>query len=219
MYPSSTNCLLELLCQFFFTSIGRVPVYTQLLIIFERYACVANLRKNNYSVKASFIKRGISFAIILSFCMGVMSVFGALHNVTEIVQITKVSLDFLVFLIGCGVQLKSMVEARKHKKFHKNLLVLMKVEKMHTKLTFIVICTSLVFYIPYIVTSGAQTVLTKIEGHHNNLLDFSVVIGLSLVFCNSFANAIVFLTLNKKSKSLLRPITTKADTTSTQLEQ
>ena len=141
-YPSSTNCFLELLCQFLFTSIGRVSAYTLILIIFERYACIVNLRQNHFFVKPCFIKKGMAFVIILSLCMGAMSVLGAMHHFTGIVQITKVAVDFIVFVIGCVVQIKSMIKARKHRQALQNLIVLMKIEKMHTKLTYIVIFTS-----------------------------------------------------------------------------
>lgn len=129
-------------------------------------------------------------------------VIGTKYYVFEKTKKIAVGIDFIIALTVVGIYLVTMKVVRDYRMNSQNRGLLSNVDRTITRLASKILLTILVFYGAYIVISIFYFLVhKKFENSRKSWLNFALHFGYVLTYCNSFVNAVLFLTMNKKAKS------------------
>ena len=200
-YADQTYCTFEMIVQFFAIFLTHTSGYTIACIGFDRYARMRYL--NRYSVVVT--RRRVftaSFIIyLLSFFQGLLYVLGTKFDVFEKAKQVGLGIDFVIALFVVGIYLLTIKVVKDHRNNSKNRNFLANVDRKIAQLSAKILLAVLILYGAYIVISVCHIILDKkLKGNAKAWLNFAVHFGYVLTYCNSFANAVLFLTMNKEAK-------------------
>ena len=200
-YADQTYCTFEMIVQFFAIFLTHTSGYTIACIGFDRYARMRYL--NRYSLVVTRRRIFTTSLIIysLSFFQGMLYVLGTNFDVFEKMKQVAVGIDFVIALFVVGIYLLTIKVVKNHRNNSQNRDFLENVDRKITQLAAKILLTILIFYGAYIAISVCHIILDKkLKGNAKSWLNFGLHFGYVLSYCNSFANAVLFLTMNKEAK-------------------
>ena len=200
-YADQTYCTFEMIVQFFAIFLTHTSGYTIACIGFDRYARMRYLNKYSVVVTRRRVFTATFIIYLLSFFQGLLYVLGTKFDVFEKMKQVAVGIDFVIALFVVGIYLLTIKVVKDHRKTSQNRDFLENVDRKITQLASQILLAVLILYGAYIVISVCHIILDKkLKGNAKAWLNFALHFGYLLTYCNSFANAVLFLTMNKEAK-------------------
>ena len=200
-YADQTYCTFEMIVQFFAIFLTHTSGYTIACIGLDRYARMSYLNKYSVVVTRRRVFTATFIIYLLSFFQGLLYVLGTKFDVFEKMKQVAVGIDFFIALFVVGIYLLTIKVVKDHRKTSQNRDFLENVDRKITQLASQILLAVLILYGAYIVISVCHIILDKkLKGNARAWLNFALHFGYLLTYCNSFANAVLFLTMNKEAK-------------------
>ena len=200
-YADKTYCTFEMIVQFFAIFFTHTSGYTIACIGFDRYARMSYLNKYSVVVTRRRVFTASFIIYLLSFFQGLLYVLGTKFDVFEKMKQVAVGIDFVIAVFVVGIYLLTIKVVKDHRKTSQNQDFLENVDRKITQLASQILLAVLIFYGAYIVISVCHIILDKkLKGNAKAWLNFALHFGYLLTYCNSFTNAVLFLTMNKEAK-------------------
>ena len=200
-YADQTYCTFEMIVQFFAIFLTHTSGYTIACIGLDRYARMSYLNKYSVVVTRRRVFTATFIIYLLSFFQGLLYVLGTKFDVFEKMKQVAVGIDFFIALFVVGIYLLTIKVVKDHRKTSQNRDFLENVDRKITQLASQILLAVLILYGAYIVISVCHIILDKkLKGNAKAWLNFALHFGYLLTYCNSFANAVLFLTMNKEAK-------------------
>ena len=200
-YADKTYCTFEMIVQFFAIFFTHTSGYTIASIGFDRYARMRYLNRYSLVVTRRRVFTTCFIIYLLSFFQGMLYVLGTKFDVFEKMKQVAVGIDFVIALFVVGIYLLTIKVVKDHRKTSQNRDFLENVDRKITQLASQILLAVLILYGAYIVISVCHIILDKkLKDNAKAWLNFALHFGYLLTYCNSFANAVLFLTMNKEAK-------------------
>ena len=197
-YADQTYCTFEMIVQFFAIFLTHTSGYTIACIGFDRYARMSYLNKYSVVVTRRRVFTASFIIYLLSFFQGLLYVLGTKFDVFEKMKQVAVGIDFVIALFVVGIYLLTIKVVKEHRNNSQNRDFLANVDRKITHLAAKILLAVLILYGAYIVISVCHIILDKkLKGNAKAWLNFALHFGYLLTYCNSFTNAVLFLTMNK----------------------
>ena len=197
-YADKTYCTFEMIVQFFAIFLTHTSGYTIACIGFDRYARMSYLNKYSVVVTRRRVFTASFIIYLLSFFQGLLYVLGTKFDVFEKMKQVAVGIDFVIALFVVGIYLLTIKVVKEHRNNSQNRDFLANVDRKITHLAAKILLAVLILYGAYIVISVCHIILDKkLKGNAKAWLNFALHFGYLLTYCNSFTNAVLFLTMNK----------------------
>ena len=197
-YADQTYCTFEMIVQFFAIFLTHTSGYTIACIGFDRYARMRYLNRYSLVVTRKKVLTTSFIIYLLSFLQGMLYVLGTKFDVFEKLKQVAVGIDFVIALFVVGIYLLTIKVVKDHRKTSQNRDFLENVDRKITQLASQILLAVLILYGAYIVISVCHIILDKkLKGNARAWLNFALHFGYLLTYCNSFTNAVLFLTMNK----------------------
>ena len=200
-YADQTYCMFEMVVQFFAIFITHTSGYTIACIGFDRYARMRYLNRYSLVVTRRRVFTASFIIYLLSFFQGMLYALGTKFDVFQKTKQIGVGIDFTIALFVVGIYLLTIKVVKEHRNNSKNRNFLASTDRKITQLAAKILLAVLIFYGAYIAISVGHIILDKkLKGNAKAWLNFAVHCGYVLTYCNSFTNAVLFLTMNKEAK-------------------
>ena len=197
-YADQTYCTFEMIVQFFAIFLTHTSGYTIACIGFDRYARMRYLNRYSLVVTRKKVLTTSFIIYLLSFLQGMLYVLGTKFDVFEKLKQVAVGIDFVIALFVVGIYLLTIKVVKEHRNNSQNRDFLANVDRKITHLAAKILLAVLILYGAYIVISVCHMILDKkLKGNAKAWLNFALHFGYLLTYCNSFTNAVLFLTMNK----------------------
>ena len=206
------SCAFETATQF----VILVPVHVSECIVvfigYDRYCRIRYLNRYHEVVTSWKIIVAMVAAVLLAVLQALLDLIGTTFNVFEEINIISAVIDIITISIIVLTYITTVKVVKKHKQCSLNKNVLGNVDKQVTSMSQRILLALILLYTPYLFsTMMHHWIIDKSRGELRKNLNFFLFVGYGLIPLNSFANAVIFLTLNKKTrlkKSMLRKIST-----------
>ena len=199
-----TNCTAFLVYELVSRFLPRLSGYIIGVIGIDRYI---RIRYKMY--KMILTTRLLIILMVLVICIALtqamLITLGRLLHKKIIFNSTVLGIDFFLFIFVVCLQIRTITATNSTTKKAKNPEILQDVHKKITKLCSRIMISFIALYLPYVIVNcvrnkiyGIVTLETKF------LLDFLFMISIIIVFLNSVANALLFLSSNVKARRFLK---------------
>ena len=184
----------------------HLSMYTIEIIGVDRYLRIKHYAHFKEIWSTKVVISLITITTIFAFFQAVMKTIGLLSNqklTTEAIYIAtdSIILGMIIFLQVLTVRRSNVIHNESQ------ITTTERIDKKITKLSLRIMFLLFLFLTPgpvlHILRSTIENVVTKFQ---KSMLEFISVIGMILVFGNSFANAVLFLTTNMKAKRFFKNI-------------
>ncbi|XP_057290019.1 G-protein coupled receptor 176-like [Hydractinia symbiolongicarpus] len=207
-FEDKSHCDFETIVQFFAIFFTHISAYIIALIGFDRYIHMRYLNRYAQVMTKTRVMIMQAAVVLLSLTQAMVYVLGTQLNFLSKAKRITVGIDAVIAISVFTLYIMTVRVVRKHSKRTECRDMLETVDTTVTRtasriLTAIVIC-----YIPYIIVSFAHAAVSKKwDGIKKQWLEYALLLGFVLTYCNSFVNAIIFLSLNKKVRKCVTNIT------------
>ncbi|XP_057289793.1 melatonin receptor type 1C-like [Hydractinia symbiolongicarpus] len=201
MLAKFEDCDFETIVQFFAIFFTHISAYIIALIGFDRYIHMRYLNRYAQVITNKRVIMILTAVVLLSLTQAMVYVLGTQLNFLSKAKQITVSIDAVIAISVFTAYIMTVRVVKVHSKRTESRDMLKAVDTTVTRtasriLTAIVIC-----YIPYIIVSFTHAVVSqKWDGIRKQWLEYALILGFVLTYFNSFVNAIIFLSLNKKVK-------------------
>ena len=131
---------------------------------------------------------------------GLLYTFGTKFSVFHIFETVVPVIDFLVLVSVICVYLLTIKIIKNHQKNSLNHRILQKTNKLATVLTLVILSTLMFLYVIYpLIVVTSEPFRSRVGNIWKSWLNFALLAAYLLTYVNSFANAVLFLTMNRKS--------------------
>ena len=200
-FSNKLNCTFDTVLQFITVSIMHVSGYITVLIGYDRYCRLKYLNRYSEIIQTWKIDVAMVAIILLSLMQGVLGLLGTQLDIFHLVNLIAVAIDICIIVFTFATYIMTMLVVRSHKHCTINKDMLKNIDKRVTSMSARILLALIVLYTPYITTAMLHhSVIDKSTGKKRENLNFALFVGYELTCLNSFANAIIFLTLNKKTR-------------------
>ena len=201
-YSDKSYCTFEMIVQFFAILLTHTSWYTIVCIGFDRYARMRFLTRYSLVVTRRRVSLALSVICLFSFFQAMLYVLGTKYDVFTTTKQIAIGIDLVIAFFVISIYLLTIKIVRDYHMNSQNRDLLSKTDRAVTRLASKILLAILVFYGSYAVISICHFLLDKkIENNGKSWLNFSLHFGYILTYCNSFVNAILFLSMNKNAKS------------------
>ena len=206
---SQSYCNFEIILQFSAILFTRTSGYTIAVIGFDRYARMRFLNRYTEIINKAKVYCLLVVVTALSICQSLLYVMGTKMNMFIDFRKIAVTIDFIMAFAVLLFHTLTIRALRNHRKNVTNNKLLKDVDKAVTSLASKILFTVVMFYSIYVFISVLHFLFDKkVSGLAKSWLNFALIFSYLIVYCNSFVNAILFLTMNKRSKqSIIRFLT------------
>lgn len=217
-FSEKTHCHFEMVAQFVAILLTHTSAYTIAVIAYDRYCRMKYLNKYGDRMKSCIIKTVFVFIILLSFSQATLYVLGTQLSFFHQAKIVAVSIDMCIASSVFVVYYWTIRVVRNHRCNELSKDLLLTVDRVVTNIAAKIVLAVVVFYLPYIITASVYSRFNgKVNGDTQKLMSFMVFVGFILTYCNTIANAVIFLTLNKKTKLKIMEILKRKKSNSIQM--
>ena len=200
-YFDQSYCSFEIIGQFFAVLLPHTSGYAIAAIAFDRYARMRFLIRYQLVVTKQKI---IAVCLIITFVSlfeGLLYAFGSKFNFFDISKNVVHGIDFIVFVSVVIIYLLTMKVVRDHRNNSTNQALLKNINKTVTILASKILIAIVSFYGIYIsIAVVYMAYINKVNDAGKSWLNFALLAGYLITYANSFANAVLFLTMNKMTK-------------------
>lgn len=198
-YSSTVDCTFDTIAQFITILLMHVSGYIIILIGYDRYCRMKYLNRYSEVIKLWKINAAMAIIILLSLMQGLLGAFGTHTDVFEKVNLIVVSIDMVIILLIFLIYIMTIMVVRKHKSTTINKDILRNIDRSVTSMSARILVALVVLYTPYLATTVMHhSLIDKSQGKKRQDLNFALFAGYELICVNSFANAVIFLTLHKQ---------------------
>lgn len=203
-YSNSYDCNFETIVEFLVYFFAHVSAYFVGLIGYDRFFRMKYLNRYSQIVKSWKMNCSIAVIIVLSLIQTGSQVIGVQLYIYRQVKMAGIFIDLLIMLLMILPYILTVGVVKKHKNNAVNRRMLNKVDKTITSIASRILISIMVLYSPYIIFNlfhifvDEQTLQTKYPWIH-----FSLFLGYQFGIANSFVNAIIFFSVNKKCQKKL----------------
>ena len=192
------NCTFDMIAQFIFVFTKHLSGYIIAVIAGDRY-CKMRYLNRYFEVAQSWRLHGaVLIAILLSFLQGILRGVGTMLNHFEIVDRIALAIDLCVVLAVFLTYTQTVRVVRKHSNLTVNKTMINNVDQRVTSMASRILLALVLFYMPYVIMAALRPVIIdNSSGERLQNLHFVLFLTYELIFVNSFANAIIFLTLHQ----------------------
>lgn len=207
VYLNDSNCTFETVAQFIFVFTKHMTGYTIVLITYDRYRRMKYLKSYFKLTKTWKIRTAVIGIIFMSLMQGVLHVIGIRSNLFDHIKLGVAIIDAVIICCLFAAYIMTIIIVKKRKKDSASIQVLFNLDQVITKSATRISLAVALFYIPYICFTILRSSLLDQSGvREHEWLNFSTFVAYELIFANSFANAVIFLVLNRKSKKKITRI-------------
>ena len=200
-YSDQSYCMFEMVVQFFAIFLTHTSGYTIACIGFDRYARMRFLNKYSLVVTKRKVSVALTVICLLSFFQAMLYVLGTKYNIFQTTKKVAIGIDFVIAFLVISIYLLTIKIVRDYHMNSQNRNLLSKTNRTVTRLASKILLAIFLFYISYISISTCHFLLDKkVKKDEKSWLNFALHFGYILTYCNSFVNAILFLTMNKNAK-------------------
>ena len=206
-YSDQSYCTFEMIVQFFAIFLTHTSGFTIACIGFDRYARMRYLNRYSLVVTRKRILVAFNCICLLSFFQAMLYVLGTKYDIFQKTKQVAVGVDFVIALVVIATYLLTVKIVRDYRINSPNRDLLSHVDQRVTRLASKILLAILVFYGSYIVISICYFfVEKKVENIGKSWLNFALHFGYLLTYCNSFVNALLFLTMSKDARIKIRQV-------------
>ena len=206
-YSDQSYCTFEMIVQFFAIFLTHTSGYIIACIGFDRYARMRYLNRYSLVVTRRRVLVVYNVICLLSFFQAMLYVFGTKYDIFQKTKQVAVGIDFVIAVIVIGTYLFTVKTVRDYRINSPNRDLLSNVDHTVTRLASKILLAILVFYGSYIVISICHTLMDKkVDKNGKSWLNFALHFGYLLTYCNSFVNALLFLTMSKDARTKIRQV-------------
>ena len=200
-YFDKSYCFFEIISQFFAVLLPHTSGYAIADIVIDRYARMRFLIRYQLVVTKQKIMATCSVITFVSLFEGLLYAFGSKFSFFDISKNVVYVIDFIVFVSVIIIYLLTMKVVRGHQSNSTNQVLLKNITRTITILVSKILMTIVSFYGIYIsIVVVYMAYINKVNDVGKSWLDFALLAGFLLTYANSFANAVLFLTMNKETK-------------------
>ena len=200
-YFDQPNCTVEIIANFFGIVLSHTSVYGIATIAFDRYIRMRYLNRYQFVVNKQRVIITCCIITSVSICDGLIYALGTEFSVFYISTTIVKVVDFFVFTSIVVTYLLTVKIVRDHLKKSTNRRLLQNVNRTVTKLAsrmLVLLFSSFGMYtIIYVIYS---VYIKKVENSGKSWPNFALFCTYLIMYCNSLANAVLFLINNKKVK-------------------
>ena len=206
---NQTSCNFEIILQFSAILFTHTFGYTIAVIGFDRYARMRFLNRYVGTMSKTKVSCLLVVVTVLSICQSSLYVVGTKMNMFIDFRRIAVMIDFIMAFAVLLFHTLTIRALRNHRKNINNNKLLKDVDKAVTSLASEILFTIVMFYSIYVFISVLHFLFDKkVSGLTKSWLNFALIFSYLIVYCNSLVNALLFLTMNKRSKqSIIRFLT------------
>ena len=205
-YFDQRYCTIEIVAEFLMVLFGRLSAYILVLLAIDRYCRIRYL--THYS--QVFTKRrfliGITAIHLIALFLPVLTLCTRQYHKDTLlgaVNVLATSLDMIFLFVGITVYMLAVHSSRQHQKNATNQALLRETNKSFAQLAKLIVIAAFVLYLPYNAAYIVKLALDKITRNTRRWLQFAIFASYVLLFCNSIANALIFLCRNSEAKKYI----------------
>ena len=200
-YFDQSYCSFEIIGQFFAVLLPHTSGYAITAIAFDRYARMRFLNRYPVVVTKQKIIAACIVVTFVSLWEGLLYAFGSKFNFLNISKNIVHVIDFFAFVSVVVIYLLTVKVVRDHQNNATNRTLLQNVSKTVTILASkILVSISSLYGIYTAIAVMYMVYINKVKDDLKPWLNFALLAGYLLIYVNSFANAVLFLTFSKKPK-------------------
>ena len=203
-YFDQSNCTVEIIANFFGIVLSHTSAYGIATIAFDRYMRMRYLNRYQYVVNKQRVIITCCIITSVSICDGLIYSLGTKFSVFYISTTIVKVIDFFVFTSIVVTYLLTVKIVRDHLKNSTNKRLLQNVNRTVTKLAsrmlFLLFSSFGIYTTIHVICS---VYIKKVENTGKSWPNFALFCTYLIMYCNSLANAVLFLINNKKVKEKL----------------
>lgn len=220
-YADRSYCDFETIVQFFAIFFTHTSAYSIAFIGFDRFCRMKYLTRYSDIMKKWVTVSIFTLIPTLSLFQATLYVLGTQLEFLEKAKKVTVGIDGLIALSVFVTYLLTVRIVRRHQQEASNVDMMQTADRIVTAVAARILLAVVIFYLPYIVVAAMYSNMSaKLDEPRRKKLSFALFITFLLTYCNSIANAAIFLSLNPKARKKMKffeASTTKGDTGSTDL--
>lgn len=204
-YKVESYCTLEITAQGLNIFFAHVTAYLVALIAYDRYARVKYL--NTYKMKMSEkrTKCLVLFVIIMALLNTLLYTFGSLFGFYKTSWFLVLVIDTIAVILMASFYISATIIIKKRRSKADNANIMKAVDKSITSLTKKFMISIVLFYGLYLIFNFTNMMAHEgSTGKTRSWLEFLLYFGLLIGVTNSVSNALIFISVNKKSQRYLR---------------
>ena len=203
-FSGNYYCNFDAVVEFFIYLFCHTSAYIIGLIGYDRFFRIKYLNRYQEVIKSWKVYVAMVTSIFLSFLQTSFQIFGIQHKIYRKVKMACICIDFVIISMMILPYVLSIRVIRKHSKHTVSRNLLKKVDNTISSIASRIMVTILILYSPYITFEVLLFSVDKQSGlRKKQWLQFGVFLGYQLAIANSFVNAVIFISFNKKSRSKL----------------
>ena len=204
VYSDSSNCTFETIVQFIFVFTKHLSGYIIVLIAYDRYLRMKHLKRYCTLAHNWKVRFAVGTVICFALLQGVIQTIATELNVFAQINIIVAVIDGLVIFAVFIGYIMTITVVKKHKENSICSDVLNNADQIVTRTASRIIIAVIIFYIPYLILHVLRhSIIDERTWKKRRWLNFTLFVCYELIFANSFANAVIFLNINRKSRSRL----------------
>ncbi|XP_057290290.1 uncharacterized protein LOC130612979 [Hydractinia symbiolongicarpus] len=228
-FEDKSHCDFETIVQFFAIFFTHISAYIIALIGFDRYIHMRYLNRYAQVITNTRVMIMLTAVVLLSLTQATVYVLGTQLNFLSKAKRIIVGIDAVIAISVFTAYIMTVRVVKGHSKRTECRDMLKAVDTTVTRTASRILTAIVIFYIPYIIVSFTHAAVSeKWDGNKKQWLEYALLLSFVLTYCNSFVNAIIFLSLNKKvRKYVANPVmrrsqeitATAKENTSTEITQ
>ena len=203
-YSNSYYCNFDTIVEFFVYLFCHISAYLIGLIGYDRFFRMKYLNRYSEVVKAWKLHVAMVITVFLSLVQTSTQVIGVKLHIYRKVKMAGIFVDFIKLLLMIFPYILTMRVVKHHMRNAVNRRMLSKVDKTITSIASRIMVSITILYTPYVMFDVLHIFLDeKTISERFPWIHLSMFIGYQLGIANSFVNAIIFVSFNKKSQRKL----------------
>ena len=202
LYYNFLPCRVTIFLQFVFFFFPYFSVYVIAFIVYDRYARITYLSR--YHLLMS--RRKLIFGIILALCATTIQdaiiTLGTLQEKPKISGFGVLPLNVITLVFEIVIYTKTINKLRLYKNERKQKKMPV-ADTSFTKLAAAYLLMIIIFFVPFMVINTVYTLYPKTSQSFLSI-QYTWLISMIVYCINSFANAVIFLRVNRKAKVHLK---------------
>ena len=200
-YFDQPYCKIEIVVNFFAVFLPHNSGYIVAAIDFDRYMRMRFLNRYHHVVTKQRTLISYCTITLVSLCEGLLYTLGTELNIFNICKTAVYVIDFFVIASVTTIYLLAVKVVKDYQKDSRNKSLFRNVNRSVTILASRILAIILILCGTYIIVSITYTILlTKVGLTGKSWLNFGIFLAYLITYCNSFANATLFLTTYKRSR-------------------
>lgn len=214
-YADQCYCSFESIVQFFAILFTHTSAYSIAVIGYDRYCRIHHLNRYHEMMQPWKLLI-LSFSIIiLSLCQAVFYVLGTQMEFFDLMKKIAVIIDAFIATSSLIIYLVTLriMQRRRVATIYVGQDIFQSIDRVITRVSSRILLALILFYLPYVIISALYSNMNgKVSADKQNILTFALFLGFLLAYCNSWANAVIFICANPKARDIFRMRPIKQDT-------